>query len=85
MKIGYSADDLCESISGYGQSTFHTGQNQHHRVYDDLCLMLRDAAHIDQGITFTRQAGVLSMSDVERKNFETLKNWKPPEIRNAGK
>jgi hypothetical protein len=46
----YSADDLCKAISGYLKSEHHTGKNDRNTVYDDIGLLLRDAAHIDAGI-----------------------------------
>jgi hypothetical protein len=50
----YSADQLCESISGYKNSPFHMGQNDRGTVYDSLELMLRDAQKIDAGLAFAR-------------------------------
>ena len=55
LKLGYSPDHLCEAISGYQNSSHHTGQNERQTVYDDISLMLRDAAHIDAGLRFHRQ------------------------------
>ena len=50
----YSADQLCEAISGYQQSPFHMGENDRGMVYDSIELMLRDAAKIDAGLAFAR-------------------------------
>lgn len=48
----YSADDLKRAISGYKHSKHHMGQNETKTVYDDVCLFLRDATHIDAGLKF---------------------------------
>ena len=50
----YTADQLCESISGYKLSPFHQGHNDRGQVYDSIELMLKDAKRIDAGIGFAR-------------------------------
>lgn len=52
LKLGYTPDELCGAISGYRNSQHHTGLNDRQTVYDDLGLLLRDAAHIDAGLAF---------------------------------
>lgn len=79
---GYSAADLCTSITGYQNSPHHTGQNQRQTVYDDVELFLRDSAHIDAGLRFSENPQALT-SELANHNVQVLKNWQPPELRNA--
>lgn len=53
----YSSEDLCRSISGYLNSSHHTGKNDRNTVYDSIELFLRDANHIDSGLKFYEQNG----------------------------
>lgn len=78
---GYSADDLCESLSGYQNSPFHMGQNDKNSVYDGLQTLLRDSDQIDKGLRFAREPPELS-SKLTQHNVAVLKDWKPPELRN---
>jgi hypothetical protein len=48
----YSAEQLCQSISGFKNSSHHMGQNQTKTIYDSIGLFLRDAEHIDMGLRF---------------------------------
>ena len=48
----YSAEQLCQSISGYKNSPHHMGKNDRNTVYDDIETFLRDAKHIDAGLKF---------------------------------
>jgi hypothetical protein len=77
---GYSADELCESISGYLNSGHHAGQNDRNTVYDGLHLLLRDADHIDAGLRFARAPPELS-SKLTQHNVAVLNNWRPSEMR----
>jgi hypothetical protein len=52
----YDAEQLCQCIAGYKRSAYHMGQNEQRRVYDDIGLFLRDAAHIETGLNFNRQS-----------------------------
>lgn len=79
---GYSAADLCRCISGYQNSTHHTGQNDRQTVYDSIDLFLRDAARIDAGLRFADTPQALT-SDLANHNVRVLKEWRPPELRNA--
>lgn len=51
----FSVDELRSSISGYLKSAHHTGDNDQAKVYDEIGLFLRDAAHIEAGIAFAQQ------------------------------
>ncbi|PCH57211.1 MAG: hypothetical protein COC15_01575 [Legionellales bacterium] len=48
LKLGYSKDDLLKAIDGCAKSPFNMGKNDRGEIYDDLNLILRDAAHIDR-------------------------------------
>ena len=52
FKDGYSVTDLCDAINGNYLSPFHQGDNVHGTVYNDLCLIIRDAEHVDRFIGF---------------------------------
>jgi len=45
---GYSVEDLCLAIDGCAASAFHMGENDTGQRYDSLCLILRDADHVDK-------------------------------------
>lgn len=46
----YTARELSEAITGYTHSPFHMGENDRHRRYDDIELLLRDARRIEEGL-----------------------------------
>ena len=73
----YSPDELCECISGYKASAWHQGQNERGQVYDALELMLRDAKHIDAGISYARKPAqgrtVADLREAATKN--TIEEW----------
>jgi len=50
----YTVDELHRAIDGVKLSPYHMGQNDRHKIYDDLELILRDAKHIEG---FMRLAG----------------------------
>lgn len=78
----YSADDLCESISGYLNSPHHMGVNDRGTRYDDIELFLRDAKHIDAGLAFARDPPA-NVSTLTRKIVANTQDWQPPEVRRA--
>lgn len=43
----YGVDGLQRAIDGCARSPWHQGQNDRHKRFDDLGLILRDAAHIE--------------------------------------
>ena len=79
---GYGSADLCASISGYRNSPHHTGQNDRQTVYDDIGLLLRDAAHIDAGIAFAAKPAGLT-SDLANHNVRVLQEWGEAHARNG--
>ncbi len=84
LKLGYTVDDLCESIAGYLQSPHHRGENDRQTVYDSIDLLLRDASHIDAGLAFTRGPPPQT-SDLTRHNVAVLSKWTPPEVINEAR
>lgn len=61
----YDEDTLKAAISGYKLSPHHMGQNDQRTVYDDISLFLRDAEHIDRGLSFSRAPPAAAKSAVE--------------------
>lgn len=51
LKEGFSVEDLKLAIDGCKQSPFHQGQNDRHQIYDDISLICRDAAKVEQFMT----------------------------------
>jgi len=43
----YPLEDVLAAVTGWRRSAFHTGGNDRNRVYNQLELLLRDAAHIE--------------------------------------
>lgn len=76
----YSADELCEAISGYLNSPHHMGVNDRGTRYDDIELMLRDAKHVDMGLAFARDPPS-NLSTLTRKIIANTQDWVPPEMR----
>jgi len=77
----YSADKLCESISGYQNSPHHMGRNDRGTKYDDITLMLRDATHIDAGLKFFDEPPDTDGSEKWRKSRDTIGNWSQQQAR----
>lgn len=50
LKDGYDVDDLMKAIRGCSLTPHNMGQNDRGEVYNDLTLILRDAAHVDRFI-----------------------------------
>ena len=50
LKLGYSVADLKQAIDGCAKTPFNMGKNDNGQRYDDIGLILRDAAHIDRFI-----------------------------------
>jgi hypothetical protein len=49
----YGLDDCVRAIHGIRASSFHMGDNADGKVYDDLCLIFRDAEHIERFIALS--------------------------------
>lgn len=50
LREGYTVTQLQEAISGYRHSSYHRGDNDQGKPYDDLALFMRDASKVDAGI-----------------------------------
>lgn len=48
--VHYGVADTARAVVGWKCSPFYRGQNDRHKVYNDLGLLLRDAAHIERFI-----------------------------------
>jgi hypothetical protein len=55
---GYDLQTVLDAAIGWRYSEFHIGQNDRHKAYNSLELLLRDSAHIEQFAGYTRAAGV---------------------------
>lgn len=58
LKLGYTADDLKNAITGCTLSAYHMGDNDTGAKYDSLSLILRDAGKIDQFVGFFKSPPV---------------------------
>lgn len=50
----YPVDELVDAVNGWHLSPHHRGENNRNTIYNDLGLLLRDAAHIEQFRDLTR-------------------------------
>lgn len=50
LKTGYTAEQLCDAITGCAKSPFHMGDNDRRAKFNGLDLILRNAEKIDQFI-----------------------------------
>lgn len=50
----YPVEDVLDAVRGWRQSPHHRGENDSGTVYNDLALLLRDAAHIERFRDFER-------------------------------
>jgi hypothetical protein len=83
LGLGYSEADLCQSISGYRNSPYHTGRNESRTVYDNIGLLLRDADHIDKGLAFYRDPPRTDLSVKTLQAIDQVAGWVPLELRDA--
>lgn len=50
LQDGFTIDDMTDAIYGCYLSAFHMGDNDRRTRYNDICLILRDAEHVDRFI-----------------------------------
>ena len=50
LRQGYTEHDLVLAVKGCKLTPYNMGDNREHRVYDDIELICRDAAHVDRFI-----------------------------------
>lgn len=56
LKDGYTLDDIKEAIMGCKCSRFHQGDNDRGTKFDDICLICRDAEHVDRFIALAENS-----------------------------
>ena len=44
----YPEVDVLDAVVGWANSPFHSGKNAQRKIYNDITLLLRDAAHLEQ-------------------------------------
>jgi hypothetical protein len=77
FKSGYSAEQLCEAITGCSLTPHNMGHNDSGQRYDGLHVILRDANQIDRFI-FNARSPPKPFTDAERHtqaNVQTLQRW----------
>lgn len=52
----YTVAELIVAVRGIARSAFHMGENDGHKKYDDITLILRDSAHVEQFANLELQA-----------------------------
>ena len=50
LVLGYSKDDLIDAVRGCAMTSFNMGDNDNHKVYDDIELILRNSSNIERFI-----------------------------------
>ena len=71
LKDGYSLQDLADAVSGAFLSPFHMGENDRSKRFNDLGLILRDAAHVDNFIVLYDEAQERFVKLQARRNQPT--------------
>lgn len=73
IKLGYSIDDIKNSITGYSYSPFHMGQNDRSTKFDGLDLILKNGSKIDAGLEFfskppqVRSTGQITLDEFQQQ------------------
>ena len=52
LKEGFTVVELKNAINGCFHSDFHRGENEQRKSYDELTLILRDTAHVEQFVSY---------------------------------
>ena len=65
------ARQVCEAILGCSRSVWHMGQNDRHRKFNGLDLILRDAEHIDMFVELASKR-VTGPESIEERNARIL-------------
>lgn len=52
----YTREELIVAVRGVARSAFHMGENEDRKKYDDITLVLRDSAHVEQFANLELQA-----------------------------
>jgi hypothetical protein len=67
----YEPRQVCEAILGCSRSAWHMGQNDRHRKFNGLDLILRDAEHIDMFVELASKR-VTGPESIEERNARIL-------------
>lgn len=67
----YEPRQVCEAILGCSRSVWHMGQNDRHRKFNGLDLILRDAEHIDMFVELASKR-VTGPESIEERNARIL-------------
>lgn len=67
----YPLEDVIDAVRGWRHSAFHRGQNDRSKPYNELDLLLRDAAHIEQFRDLER--GEARASPSEPKSYDAIR------------
>jgi uncharacterized protein YdaU (DUF1376 family) len=73
LKEGYSVDDIKLAIDGCKRSPWHQGQNNDHKVFDDLELICRDGAKLESFIN--QPASISTQSRTLAGNMQAAKDF----------
>lgn len=55
LGLGYTTEQLKRAVDGYRASPWHRGGNDRGATYDALGLILRDAEHVDRGLSLVEE------------------------------
>ncbi len=82
MDNGYSADDLCQAITGCSLTPHNQGQNDRGERYDGLHLILRSADQIDRFIRNAQHPPKLLNKSEQRlsSNIQAAQTWLQQEV-----
>jgi hypothetical protein len=77
LKLGYSADQLCEAISGCSLTPHNQGHNDRGQRFDGLQVILRNADQIDRfRHNYQHPPRILSKeSQQQAQNIRELEAW----------
>ena len=70
LKQGYTVLDLKSAIDGCAKSRFHQGENDRGQVFDDLSLICRDEAHVDQFLAIANNGSMGGRERAIRRDAE---------------
>lgn len=81
----YDQADIADAIRGAARSPFHQGDNDRHRKYDELTLILRDAEHLEQFRDMFRNGPTVRIPPglgalITATASEPMPQWERPEI-----
>ena len=63
LAAGYTPETLCEAINGCAASEWHQGKNKEGKMFNNLELILRDSAHVEQFVEIARNQVPMAAED----------------------